>query len=485
MRFEEIFSQKEGNDVLRGVYLVCKEDDTGLSKFLETVTQSQSMTIWNKLCPAISDAVASVLVENNSSDTDELLHALTAGAKCVKSALALSTFKPAQIKAALLDLSRFLGDFDKESADTFAVRNLISSVCEACIIVSESGSENYLPSTITFLLRESLRADAKDGFLKRLLAIKHGFEALDFSRADQVFIKDLLLRCFVHPNYLKCADARKFLAELIAMSNGFLCAAVCQVIKVQIASGSVMLASQYGGILHKAWKDNLVKSPAFSRRLQDSIQTYVHEGIYAENAKRFKGLKQLLKSFHDVNRSDQFNLMLVEIYDPIIWRSLRCANATVRSQAAVFFLDVFPLQKVSPSPEESDRLLQKQFDMLTSLLKDDDQRVRAIATTGVTHILREYWDMLPPATIQNLLKYIFDTLAFDVSSANVRYAVVMGLQDLLQQPLSHKALKGLLPIIKNYIHDRSERVRVAFVQLLNMVRLQSILLCRKRHDIYS
>ena len=61
--------------------------------------------------------------------------------------------------------------------------------------------------------------------------------------------------------------------------------------------------------------------------------------------------------------------MLLRVYGPILWRSLKCANALVRVQATMIFFDSFPLQDETASAAEADVILQKQFDFFSSMLK--------------------------------------------------------------------------------------------------------------------
>ena len=175
-----------------------------------------------------------------------------------------------------------------------------------------------------------------------------------------------------------------------------------------------------------------------------------------------------MSTFHESKRLKAVDPMLTRIYGPILWRSLRFANPLVRAQAAVLFFDTFPLQNMDNSADD-DALIQKQFDLLSSLLKDSDHRVRAASTTGVCHILREYWEFIPISTTRQILTYIVSTLSFDSSCANVRFAVINGLEELLEQPLSHVVLKGLLPLLHS-IHDKAEKVRLAFIKLLEKVK---------------
>jgi condensin-2 complex subunit G2 len=143
----------------------------------------------------------------------------------------------------------------------------------------------------------------------------------------------------------------------------------------------------------------------------------------------------------------------------------------------MLFFDAFPLQGSDSSAVESDVILQKQFDLLSSLLKDADHRVRAAAASGVCHILREYWEALPTQTTRQILSYVVGTLGHDSNCAVVRLAVVKGLGEVLDQPLSHSVLKSLLPLISDALHDKSLAVRVAFIEILKKVTFAESISC--------
>lgn len=162
--------------------------------------------------------------------------------------------------------------------------------------------------------------------------------------------------------------------------------------------------------------------------------------------------------------------MLLRVYGPILWRSLSCANAIVRAQACALFFDVFPFNDPTASPSEDEGLKQKQFDFIAALLKDGDHRVRAAAASGVCHVFKDFWECIPFNAVKQLLQYIVCTLGQDSSCAGVRYAAVVGITELLQNPLSHGILKVLLPAMGMSLHDTSEKVRVAFVKLLCEVK---------------
>ena len=257
---------------------------------------------------------------------------------------------------------------------------------------------------------------------------------------------------------------------------------IFQVIKPQLATGTRKIANAYGEILLKTWRElaDVAHSEggAPSRPGEDSLVTHfeemlqglMHDSIHAEDQSYFRGLRFALGAFHEAKRMKGVDSLLLRLYGPILFRSLRCANAVVRAQATMVFFDVFPLQDTDTTVTEADVILQRQFDLLSSLLKDEDHRVRAAAASGVCYILREYWEALPTQTTHRILSYVVGTLGLDSSSPSVRLAVISGLGQVLEQPLAHSVLKGLLPLLSNALHDKSQAVRLAFVRVLNQVK---------------
>jgi condensin-2 complex subunit G2 len=61
-------------------------------------------------------------------------------------------------------------------------------------------------------------------------------------------------------------------------------------------------------------------------------------------------------------------------------------------------------------------------------------------------------------------------LAVDGASPAVRLAALQGLTALLDCPLSHAVLRGILPGLRSALHDVNARVRLGFTQLLLRVR---------------
>lgn len=124
--------------------------------------------------------------------------------------------------------------------------------------------------------------------------------------------------------------------------------------------------------------------------------------------------------------------MLERLYEPILWRALKVANAkgkmgctfmrrvilmlastTVRRNAGVLLFDAFPLVQPDSSKRGMDQLLQKQFDQMHDLLFDPAPMVRSVAVKGVCRVLGVYWELIPTATINVLLSALIKDLVRD------------------------------------------------------------------------
>lgn len=224
----------------------------------------------------------------------------------------------------------------------------------------------------------------------------------------------------------------------------------------------------YGEVLYQLWKE-IDEKDLLQGRIAQTLQDFIYEAVHTTNPRYFKGLRFMIKAFHDVKRGESFETALSKIFEPILWRSLQCANAVVRTQASILFFDVFPLQNLSLNSEQLDIYMQKQFDQLASLLKDSDHRVRSTAAIGAFQVLKDYWEILPASTILNLLKYFFEVLVHDAADPSVRISILVGVRELLSQTLAHNSLHNLLPLIAKSLNDRSERVRLEFIRLLEKV----------------
>lgn len=214
------------------------------------------------------------------------------------------------------------------------------------------------------------------------------------------------------------------------------------------------------------------------------------DGTHASKSQVTSAIRKVLGFFYAKKKHSGVDEMLVRLFEPILWRSLKVANPHVRRNAALMLIDAFPLQTGSNSQSQLDELLQKQFSAIQALLEDTCVSVRCVAVSGVCRILNLFWELIPHVTTSSLLTNLFTNLLFDArysfsrsssrSSSAVRVAVLEGVEYLLDNHLSHSILKGLcllrltltvlLPKVSSVIHDKAEKVRVAVLKLLSTIK---------------
>jgi hypothetical protein len=88
------------------------------------------------------------------------------------------------------------------------------------------------------------------------------------------------------------------------------------------------------------------------------------------------------------------------------------ALSAVRRNAAILFLDAFPLQLSDAGQEDSEALWHKQFTALFSLLNDSCPAVRLAAAQGTCRLLAGYWEVVPASTAKDLLLKLVEELVW-------------------------------------------------------------------------
>ncbi|KAK2524230.1 Ncapg2 [Columba livia] len=164
--------------------------------------------------------------------------------------------------------------------------------------------------------------------------------------------------------------------------------------------------------------------------LESCIQDFMHHGIHLPRSSSVHSkVREMLSYFHKQSKVRQgVEEMLYRLYQPILWRALKI------------------------------------------LLEDPHPVVRSTGILGVTQITTKYWEMIPPTVLADLLTKLTGDLAYDITSADVRCAVFKCIPIILDNKLSHPLLEQLLPAVRNSLHDNSEKVRVAFVDMLLKIK---------------
>jgi hypothetical protein len=97
------------------------------------------------------------------------------------------------------------------------LKSAIAKICEHWWLTDEAGAENLIPQLLPYLLISSLNPESPESDIKRVYHIRLSLHLLDFDDESIDSVKSLLLRCFMHPRYLKVTEGRKFLAFLFSI----------------------------------------------------------------------------------------------------------------------------------------------------------------------------------------------------------------------------------------------------------------------------
>uniref|UniRef100_A0A4W2EUK3 Condensin-2 complex subunit G2 n=1 Tax=Bos indicus x Bos taurus TaxID=30522 RepID=A0A4W2EUK3_BOBOX len=350
-------------------------------------------------------------------------------------------------------------------------RALQGSIQDLCVKWWERGlpaKENMGKTAFIMLLRRSLRT--KTGAdICRLWRIHQALYCFDYHLEESREIKDMLLECFINVNYIKKEEGRRFLSSLFNWNINFI-KMIHGTIKNQLQGLPKSLMVHIAEIYFRAWKK--ASGKILEAIENDCIQDLMHHGVHLpRRSPVHPRVRKVLSYFHHQKEVRQgVEEMLYKLYKPILWRGLKARNSEVRSNAALLFVEAFPIRHPGFNAIEMDSEIQKQFEELYSLLEDPYPMVRSAGILGVCKITSKYWEMMPPTILIDLLKKVTEELAFDLSSADVRCSVFKCLPIILDNKLSHPLLEQLLPALKYCLHDNSEKVRVAFVDMLLKVK---------------
>jgi hypothetical protein len=334
--------------------------------------------------------------------------------------------------------------FELSGLDGLALREAIAKVCEAMWLGERKGAELLMAQLLPFLLIHALGDEARDADVKRIFGVRGALMLMDLDDPSSETLKGLLLRCVMHGRFLYNATGRNFLVFLFGLAPDFI-EDIHATVKNQVPHATPATLAIYGDIYLKAWKESALPTDgaggatgtnAYRKAIEGCVQELMQASVLSGMASTHKALRALLQPLHTAkHRSSgmaqgaEHDTMLAKLWEPILWRSLTVANATVREQATRLLGDAFPLQTfASPKAAENDKLndalLQKQFDALRALLADNDPKVRVAAAATVAEVLAEYWEAIPNKMSRALITHFATKLVRD-STSQLFYIVVV------------------------------------------------------------
>ncbi|XP_044533723.1 condensin-2 complex subunit G2 [Gracilinanus agilis] len=457
-------------------------DPFNLNELLEELPRKQKEELWERLKNLLTDVLLETPVDQwqrhemecedhmeieNGPDMKQTFKVIYAVTYVIT--ISLSIINQDENYNALLECAIILNSIIYALPESES--NLQNSIHQLCMIWWEKGleaKEDMGKTAFMILLKKSL--NTKTGAdICRLWNIHPALLCFDYDLEESDEIKNMLLQCFMNINGIKTEKGRRFLSFLFSWNINFI-RVIHETIKDQLHFLQKSLMVHIAEIYFRAWKKASGKMLEVIE--EGCIQDFIHHGIHLpRNSPVHSKVREVLSYFHHQKKFRQgVEEMLYRLYKPILWRGLKARNPEVRSNAALLFVDAFPIRDPNLSLVEMDNEIQKQFEELFSLLEDPYPLVRSTGILGVSKITSKYWEMMPPGILADLLKKVIGDLAFDTSSADVRCSVFKCLPILLDNRLSHPLLEQLLPTLKYSLHDNSEKVRVAFVDLLLKIK---------------
>lgn len=456
-------------------------DPFDLNELLQEFPRNQKVLLWKQLKILLTDVLLASPVENwqqFDGDSDDEME--VEGAVDLKESLSVISGITEVVAASLAVIDENVDYSDlieiaiilngimpvlptSQVVLTFAIQHLFEAWWDKGL----KGKEELGKTAFMMLLEKSLMAKFSADIV-RLWQFHQALESFDYNSEASNKVKDVLLQCFMSIAHLKNEEGRRFLSFLFCWDVEFI-KMIHGTIKNQLCFFPKSIMPLVAEVYFRAWK----KASGLSLETIEysCIQDFMHHGVHLpRDSPVHSKVQELLSYFHQQKLRQGVDEMLHRLYQPILWRGLKASNSEVRANAAILFVEAFPIRDPALTSEDADIVIQKQFEEIFNLLEDPQPLVRSSGVLGVCRIASKYWEMIPPSILTDLLTKVLHDLSADTSSADVRCSVFKCLPLILDNRMSHPLLEQLLPGLRNSLHDTSVNVRVAFVDMLLKVK---------------
>ncbi|KAM9839257.1 condensin-2 complex subunit G2 [Aulostomus maculatus] len=456
-----------------------KADPFDVEEVVQEMSRDQREGLWERLASLLRDTLLELpperweeggeegMVEESSVDPKDVM-AVVEGVTVVATK-SLKVLQNGDTYKALLEMTHQLHHVLVSLPVSEAhVPTHIHSLCEAWWKKGLLDKETFGRSALLLSLQKSFMLKKPGIEIQRIWSLHDVILSLDYASEDNQLIIDLLLQCCQSPTHIRNDDGKRLLVFLFSWNINFILL-LHGTLKNQLEFFSKSMISNIMEIYFRAWKkasgDFLEKMESLC--IQDFLQCAI---LLPKTSPVHAKVRQIVSYFHARKGHHRLEKMLYTLYRPILWKALNAPNFEVRANATLLLTEAFPIHDPEQNTQNIDATIQKQLDTVMGLLDDPHPNVRSIATLGVCKILAKCWELLPPAIITDFLKKLTTELASDTSSSDVRCSVFKCLSIVLDNTLSHPLLEKLLPTLKYSLHDNSEKVRTAFLDMLIKVK---------------
>ncbi|XP_059482124.1 condensin-2 complex subunit G2-like [Neocloeon triangulifer] len=230
----------------------------------------------------------------------------------------------------------------------------------------------------------------------------------------------------------------------------------------------------YGLTLNKASPE--LQDILKNKCIQDFIQKYinVHWDLKAQKMKPHGLLLEtFLEELYFSTASNPVGFkVLLDAFEPLLWRNLSSANPLQRATSITLLYMMYPIEPPNFNRVEQEMLNNKQNEFILMSLEDPNHVVRLISVKKVRYILADTWTVMPRPFRVAVCNAIFNKLAFDKSSSDIRREALITIRSFINDDNYHMCLfmSKFFKFLKPSIYDENKQVRKAMLQVLQALQ---------------
>ena len=221
-------------DAANGTLFSFSEDVIFDEEILEILDLQEKETFFENLFLVVSNSITSICVNNGEDDDDDdclvtmsddhhITDVISSLKKVATMLLKMShnthSNDPNVVQIVQL-LHELLIPLDETIPGTNQLKSSISRLCEKWWINQSEGAENIIIQLVPYLLITALSPSSRDIDAKRLYNVRGALLLFDFDDESIESIRSLILRCFIHPTFLKVTEGRRFLSFVFTIHSG-------------------------------------------------------------------------------------------------------------------------------------------------------------------------------------------------------------------------------------------------------------------------
>lgn len=310
-------------------------------------------------------------------------------------------------------------------------------------------------------------------YVRRMYAFRKVLYLFDFDDEESITLKDFVFELIFQGKLAEFEEGVKCL-EFILTIDLNLSLDIHLKIKNSFLELNKEKAQFLGKLYANCWKHlSKEKSIHLADFEVKILQDLMHCSVYTANLAIINLLQEFMFSFHHGSlKSSDFAQLLIRLYEPILWRSLKAPHPQVRINGAMLFFNLFPLKDPLVSSSKNEEFLNTQFKELHSLLNDVDQRIRKLAIKHTFKILKSKHQELPNESMAEVLTFVLEELSLDHSSGAscIRIEVILGVLELINCEELQEMVFVVIPNLTFLLHDRCEKVRIHFMDCVLQIK---------------